>query len=165
MHRAILETPLHPCVIAVSDHGLCSLSLISADDLKQNQRICRLQPAPSQMQRIHIKATEGWLEAYFSGQDQKSPDLDISAGTEFQQKVWRALHSTLKGETITYGELAKQAGHPNASRAVGSAMATNPICLIIPCHRVVQSDGGLGNYSGHGGPVTKRYLLDFEASD
>ena len=73
------------------------------------------------------------------------------------------LATTAPGEVLTYGELAGRVHNPKASRAVGSAMATNPIPIVVPCHRVVRSGGGLGAYSGAGGAVTKQWLLDHEA--
>ena len=66
------------------------------------------------------------------------------------------------GQTLSYLELAQRAGSPKASRAVGSAMATNPMPIVVPCHRVLRAGGQLGNYSGAGGAVTKRWLLDHE---
>ena len=77
----------------------------------------------------------------------------------FAQKVYRACASIPKGQTRTYGQLAKMIGQPKAARAVGSALAKNPFVPIVPCHRVVPSAGGLGLYSGVGGAATKRKLL------
>jgi len=79
--------------------------------------------------------------------------------TPFQQKVWMACLKITKGQVRTYSWLAKKIGRPLASRAVGSALARNPFAPIIPCHRVVPAAGGLGNYSGPGGVMTKRKLL------
>lgn len=80
-------------------------------------------------------------------------------GTTFQKKVWSALLKIPKGKTITYKELAKKIGKPKAIRAVANAVGVNPLTVIIPCHRVVRSDGTLGGYSGKGGMKTKRALL------
>ncbi len=81
-------------------------------------------------------------------------------GTAFQKKVWKATQKIPYGETRTYGELAKQVGHPKAARAVGTVMAKNPVCVIVPCHRVVPSSGGIGNYAY--GKAMKKWLLDHE---
>lgn len=81
--------------------------------------------------------------------------------TGFQMKVLLAAYSIPKGETITYKELAKKAGYPNAYRAVGSVMKMNPLAPTIPCHRVVRSDGTLGNYS-NGGTKKKMLMLKME---
>ncbi|KKT00995.1 MAG: 6-O-methylguanine DNA methyltransferase [Candidatus Nomurabacteria bacterium GW2011_GWF2_43_8] len=83
-------------------------------------------------------------------------------GTEFQKKVWSEIAKIPKGETITYKELAKRIGKPKAVRAVANAVGKNPVPIIIPCHRVVKSDGSLGGYSGKGGIKTKRALLKKE---
>jgi len=82
----------------------------------------------------------------------------------FYQKVWLACASIPKGEVRTYGWVAKKIGHPNAARAVGTALAKNPFAPKIPCHRVVRSNGLLGGYSGQGGLRTKRNLLKKEGA-
>lgn len=87
--------------------------------------------------------------------------LDISIGTEFQQKVWQALLDIEYGQTISYAKLAQTIGQPNAYRAVANANGKNPITIIIPCHRVIASDGGLGGYTG--GIDKKSILLSHEA--
>ena len=84
------------------------------------------------------------------------------AGTEFQRRVWSALRLIPYGQTWSYGQLARQVGSVAASRAVGLANGKNPIALIIPCHRVIGSDGSLTGYGG--GLDRKRFLLDLETS-
>lgn len=103
----------------------------------------------------------GQLRAYFTG-ELKHFDLPLApAGTEFQRKVWSALQGIPYGETRSYGELAIEVGNGKASRAVGAANGKNPIPVIIPCHRVVGSDGGLTGFGG--GIETKQRLLELEA--
>jgi len=80
-------------------------------------------------------------------------------GTDFQIKVWNEIKQIPLGEVRTYKQIAESIGHPNSSRAVANACGKNPHPQIIPCHRVIRSDGGLGGYSGPGGIVTKRNLL------
>jgi methylated-DNA-[protein]-cysteine S-methyltransferase len=107
------------------------------------------------------KAKKQILE-YFSG-NRKSFMLPVSVeGTAFQRKIWGTCSKIGFGQTLTYGELAKRAGFKNAARAAGSAMAKNQLPLIIPCHRVVASNGALGGYSGYGGLKTKMFLLAHE---
>jgi methylated-DNA-[protein]-cysteine S-methyltransferase len=97
------------------------------------------------------------LRAYFAG-DLESFDLLLAPqGTPFQQKVWSELCEISYGETISYGELAKRIGNPNASRAVGLANGSNPIPIIIPCHRVIGSNGKLTGYGG-GLPIKEKLL-------
>ena len=102
------------------------------------------------------------LRAFFAGERQHF-DLELNPqGTGFQQRVWRALQEIPFGETISYRELARRLGNPAASRAVGLANGSNPIAIIIPCHRVIGSNGTLTGYGG--GLENKRWLLDFERS-
>jgi methylated-DNA-[protein]-cysteine S-methyltransferase len=98
--------------------------------------------------------------------DRKRKDFDVrlaANGTAFQKAVWEELVKIPYGETRSYGELAKILGTPNASRAVGRANATNPIALIVPCHRVIGSNGSLTGYAG--GLAIKEQLLAFESQD
>ena len=86
-------------------------------------------------------------------------------GTAFQVKVWNALKTIPSGEVRTYAELAKIIGHPTSARAVANACGKNPYPPVVPCHRVVRSDGGIGGYSGEGGIETKLALLQEEGFD
>ncbi|MCL2674544.1 MAG: methylated-DNA--[protein]-cysteine S-methyltransferase [Defluviitaleaceae bacterium] len=100
------------------------------------------------------------LDEYFSG-IRKTFDVPLMpTGTPFREKVWEQLELIPFGETISYLELANRVGNPKASRAVGSANGKNPIWLIIPCHRVITSDGSLGGYAG--GLWRKEWLLEHE---
>ena len=83
-------------------------------------------------------------------------------GTDFQRRVWKEISKIPFGETRTYKDLAIAIGKPNSSRAVANACGKNPYPVIIPCHRVIRSDGKLGGYSGDGGIVTKKMLLEAE---
>jgi methylated-DNA-[protein]-cysteine S-methyltransferase len=97
------------------------------------------------------------LHAYFSGK-LESFEVELAPeGTAFQQKVWKELLKIPYGETISYGELARRIEHPNASRAVGLANGSNPIPIIIPCHRVIGSNGKLTGYGG-GLPIKEKLL-------
>ncbi len=101
------------------------------------------------------------LEAYFAGR-RRNFDLPLAPrGTAFQQRVWQALRTIPFGQTCSYRDLAGMIGNPAASRAVGGANRRNPIGLIIPCHRVIAADGGLGGYAC--GLARKRWLLEHEA--
>ncbi|WP_165231008.1 methylated-DNA--[protein]-cysteine S-methyltransferase [Aquisphaera insulae] len=103
------------------------------------------------------------LDAYFDGTLTAgfTVPLDLG-GTPFQQRVWKELQSIPFGRAISYAELAKRVGNPQASRAVGSANGRNPVGLIVPCHRVIATGGGLGGYGG--GLDRKRWLLEHEAA-
>ncbi len=100
------------------------------------------------------------LDEYFRG-EREAFDLPLNPeGTAFQQKVWKAMSKIKHGKTLSYGQIAKIVGSPNASRAVGSACGKNPIVVVLPCHRVKASDGGLGGFSG--GLDRKQLLLNLE---
>ena len=100
------------------------------------------------------------LEAYFDGKLRRF-DLPLDlGGTEFQRRVWEQLVQIAYGDTRTYTQVATAIGHPSAIRAVGSANGQNPVAIIVPCHRVVRTGGGLGGYGG--GLDAKRALLALE---
>jgi methylated-DNA-[protein]-cysteine S-methyltransferase len=105
------------------------------------------------------------LAEYFAGRRQTfEVPLDLSGWPPFTRKILEELRKVPFGATLTYGELAARAGYPRAARAVGQAMAANPLPIIIPCHRVGAADGRLGGYSGGAGLPTKQWLLAFEQS-
>jgi methylated-DNA-[protein]-cysteine S-methyltransferase len=102
------------------------------------------------------------LSEYFDGERDEFDVPLAMTGTPFQRRVWQALQRIPYGETTTYGELARRLGRPSASRAVGLANGRNPIAVIVPCHRVIGSDGSLTGYGG--GVERKRLLLELEAT-
>lgn len=124
-----------------------------------------------------MQSTEGWIEdaaieplaqsarqlgEYFDGTRRRF-DLPLRLhGTEFQQRVWQALIEIPYGTTWSYGQLAQRLGNPNASRAVGLANGSNPISILVPCHRVIGADGSLTGYGG--GLERKRWLLEHEGA-
>lgn len=102
------------------------------------------------------------LRAYFAGELREFEIPLLMEGTEFQKRVWKALQTIPYGETISYGQLAKQIGDPKAVRAVGAANGQNPIPIIVPCHRVIGSDGSLTGFGG--GLENKKKLLELESA-
>ena len=101
------------------------------------------------------------LEEYLSGERRHfTVPLDLEDVTDFEFKVYEQLLLVPYGDTISYGELAKRAKRPKGARAVGQAVGRNPICIIIPCHRVIASNGGIGGYGG--GVALKREFLEIE---
>jgi methylated-DNA-[protein]-cysteine S-methyltransferase len=107
-----------------------------------------------------IKLAKKQLDQYFAGK-RKDFELPLApAGTAFRQKVWKALQTIPYGKTKSYGEIAKKIKNEKATRAVGGANHNNPISIVIPCHRVIGSDGSLTGYGG--GLKAKQYLLDLE---
>jgi methylated-DNA-[protein]-cysteine S-methyltransferase len=120
------------------------------------------QPAPVAAAgtcEVFARATDQLAE-YFAG-TRRVFDLPLAPhGTEFQQRVWRALRAITYGETRTYGELALSLGRPSAARAVGAANGKNPLSIVVPCHRVIGATGALTGYAG--GMAAKQWLLDHE---
>ena len=103
------------------------------------------------------------ISGYFDGRRQDFNDaLDLTAATPFQRRVWLAARLIPYGETRSYRQLAISIGQPGAVRAVGQALARNPLAIIVPCHRVLKTGGGLGGFAG--GLEMKRYLLSLEAT-
>jgi len=103
------------------------------------------------------------LKAYFSSRKVNFKEsLDLTGGTAFQKRVWKAMLKIPYGQTKSYGWLAGQVGGRNRARAVGAACGANPIPIVIPCHRVIREDGGLGGYGG--GLSIKRKLLKIEGA-
>jgi methylated-DNA-[protein]-cysteine S-methyltransferase len=111
-----------------------------------------------------ISAATDFLKRYFAGEKVSWVGKSIPAGTEFQNKVWRATAAIPFGVTVSYGELAARIGRSGAARAVGMGMKRNPLPILVPCHRVIGADGGLCGYGGKkpAGLKLKRRLLRHE---
>jgi methylated-DNA-[protein]-cysteine S-methyltransferase len=147
---AYLETSVGSLLLTASDSGLQSLQFA------QNGHPATPDP-DWQKDASPLQEPIRQLRAYFGG-ELETFDLALAPqGTPFQQKVWGELCRIPYGETISYGELAKRIGNPNASRAVGLANGSNPIPIIIPCHRVIGSNGKLTGYGG-GLPMKEKLL-------
>ena len=151
-----------PIGIAVTSRGLCSIALRSS---KFPEALGRLVAKRGWKRVASLEKTAPYFEqirAYLLGQRREfrlSIDWDCIA-SPFQKKVLKALRQVPFGEVISYGDLAKRIGQPGAARAVGTALAHNPIPLVLPCHRVVRRDGSLGGFSG--GLDIKERLLTLE---
>lgn len=145
--RAFLKSPIGFIEITGSEKGLKSLYFL---DFK-----VRIPRVPHE-----LKNTVDQLEEYFTGERKDfTIDLDLT-GSSFQLKVWNELTRIPYGKTITYHELARRTGNPIAFRAVGGANAMNPVSIIIPCHRVLGTNGRLVGYAG--GLKRKKWLLEHE---
>ena len=152
---------LHPSpvgpLLLMSD-GECLTGLHTENDKYKP----RLQPAWVQdAAAAPFAAARRELDEYFEGRRHEFTLRLMPAGTAFQLRVWDRLCAIPYGETISYAELARRVGNPNASRAVGMANSRNPISIIVPCHRVIGSDSSLTGYAG--GLDRKRALLEHEA--
>jgi methylated-DNA-[protein]-cysteine S-methyltransferase len=117
-----------------------------------------------QFEKNLLKPLQAQIIAYFEGRPAKlDAPLALNRLSPFTQKVLAACRKIPPGKTVSYSQLAGMIGKPRASRAVGSALAKNPIPLIIPCHRIIHSDSSLGNFSAFGGTSTKKKLLALES--
>ena len=157
VHR-VMKSPVGKLTLVASDRGLAAI-------LWENDNPRRVKLGKTNENNTHplLLETERQLKEYFQGSRRSfSLELDL-VGTTFQKKVWKALLGIPFGETRRYGELAKQLGNPRATRAVGAANGRNPISIIVPCHRVIGSDGKLTGFAG--GLGTKRQLLGLESSN
>jgi methylated-DNA-[protein]-cysteine S-methyltransferase len=145
-----IESPLGPLLLACDEAGLREIQFVNG---RYSAR-----PKPEWKENAAaLKEPVRQLRAYFAGELEEF-DLTLAPdGTPFQQKVWKELCEIPYGETISYGELARRIGNPNASRAVGLANGSNPIPIIIPCHRVIGSSGKLTGYGG-GLPIKEKLL-------
>ena len=162
MTYTIVDSPLGRLLMAATDKGLSSVKLGDRDreledDLRREYPHAAMSSDPAPQAR--------WVRALLAPLACRSPHLDLPIdvqATAFQWSVWRYLQSIPWGETRTYGEVARGIGRPSAVRAVACACATNPVCMVVPCHRVIGKDGDLTGYRW--GAHRKRALLDREKS-
>jgi methylated-DNA-[protein]-cysteine S-methyltransferase len=156
MHYRILESPIGPLTLV--GEGECLLEILLP-------RGGKAEPPPQGAVRDTSELDEAarQLGEYFAGQRREFElPLDPRGGTEFQRRVWRALADIPYGETVSYGELAERLGCPGAARAVGAANGRNPLSIVLPCHRVIGSNGTLVGFGG--GLPAKRFLLALEGA-
>jgi methylated-DNA-[protein]-cysteine S-methyltransferase len=144
-----MESPVGALLLVAGEPGLTHILFASSG---------RTKPDPAWHEDgAPLRETMAQLRAYFAGELERF-DLPLAPeGTAFQQSVWTKLGEIPYGETISYGELARRVGNPKASRAVGLANGQNPIPIIIPCHRVIGSNGKLTGYGG-GLPIKEKLL-------
>ena len=153
---AMLDTPLGRMLVAATGKGICRLTFdedVAA--LKRRFPNAAILPADAEMASL-ISGVLAAVEA-----PAQAPELPIDVrGTAFQEAVWRELRKIPPGETRSYADIAAAVGQPNAVRAVGTANGQNPVAVLVPCHRVIRSDGSLGGYAG--GLDRKLKLLEAE---
>ena len=158
-------TPIGPMFVCASHQGICLLEFTDRRMLETEFKdLCkRLDAVILPGTSPYLDQAQAEIQEYFSGQRQKFTVPLHSPGTQFQQLVWKRLVDIPYGETRSYKQQAIALGNPKAIRAVGSANGRNRIGIIIPCHRVISSDGGLAGYGG--GLYRKKWLLDFEKAN
>lgn len=146
--------------VYATDHGIVKVDI---PDLSRHKYIPSKEVPAFESSEL-TTCSVGRLQRYFNGENVDFSDIpvDIEALPPFRQNVLTVIRRLRYGEICSYGRLAALCGSPHAARAVGGALASNPIPVIIPCHRVVAADGRLTGYSAPGGEVTKRELLRME---
>ncbi len=155
-----VESPVGRIYFAVSKLGLHSLDF----GLSQEQFIARLDPL-ARTEQDDLKAFTQQLQEYFEKRrSQFDLPVDFSRVTPFQRSVLDVALAIPAGEVWTYGQVAQHIGRPSASRAVGQALGSNPVPIVVPCHRVIASNGKLTGYSAGAGVASKKWLLQFEGA-
>ncbi|MEI2691028.1 MAG: methylated-DNA--[protein]-cysteine S-methyltransferase [Anaerolineae bacterium] len=157
----IVSCPLGFLLVAGAPRGLCAVRLGDAAE-ELTALLAGEFPAAQPQENGELDPWVASLQAYLRG-EQTGLDLPLDvAATPFQRRVWQALQAIPYGQTWSYSQVAQAIGQPTAARAVASACATNPVALVVPCHRVVREGGGLSGYRW--GLQRKRALLALEAA-
>ena len=157
-----LDTELGPMIAIADDHELYLLEFIDRRGLEREveklRKMTKSAIVPGDC--APLESIEHELESYFAGELNEFTTPIASFGSDFQRQVWAELRKIPSGETRSYAELAKAIGRPTASRAVARANGTNQIAIVIPCHRIINSNGELGGYGG--GLARKQWLINHE---
>ncbi len=159
-----VSTPIGELLVATTEEGVCRVAFEQEDPSGVLEELAgtiggRVVRSASETQQVRDA-----LAAYLEGDPAELAfPVDFALmHSRFRRTVLEHLRKVGRGHVVTYGELARRAGSPRAARAVGTACATNPVPLIVPCHRVLPSSGGVGNYGG--GPERKVFLLELEGA-
>lgn len=160
---ATTDSPIGPLTVAARGAKVCLVHFGPADKYVQSALVrwypdARVEPGDNPGGTVSV------LARYFDGDLTALDDVEVELhGTPFQQRVWLALRTVAAGTTTSYAQLASLVGAPSAVRAVGAANGANPVAVVLPCHRVIGSNGSLTGYGG--GLDRKRWLLDHEGVD
>lgn len=168
LYWGLLDAPIDPMLAVQSPAGLCALEF---DGPKRRASLARrferyfpgaeIVEAPARQRGGPLAAIRYWLASYFAGEFPDTTGLTLDMhGTPFELDVWRALLEIPPGSTRTYGELADRVGHPGSARAVGGAVGSNPLAVVVPCHRIIGANGSLTGFGG--GLSRKKWLLEHE---
>ena len=154
-----MDSRIGPVYLAASEKGLQKVSLKKQGGSVTTSPMAKSLAGAGPETRILVKAASQ-LKEFLDGKRKKF-DLPLDAkGTVFQKRVWNTLQKIPYGQTCSYQDIARRIKNPKAVRAVGSANGANPLCIVVPCHRVIGADGSIGGYSG--GLKLKRELLGLE---
>ena len=162
--KAVLASPIGPLVAIASGRGLCVLEFEREGRMDWLWK--RLQAHYGRLEvtedaRPVLDATRRWLDSYLANPHAAAVEVPLDLwGTEFERSVWQAISRIPCGELASYGQIAAGLNRPSSARAVGGATGRNPVALVIPCHRVIGTDGSITGYGG--GLDRKRWLLTHE---
>ncbi len=160
----IFSTKWGFCAIVAGECGLRGTFLPLESKPRIKSQVTRRYPQAKANPRL-LPALVRNITDYFAGKPARfTVKLDLEGVSEFRRRVLKACGKIPRGKTATYADLARVAGSPGATRAAGSTMANNPLPLVVPCHRVIRSDGSLGKFSSIGGQGLKRRLLQLEGA-
>ena len=155
-----IKSPVGPLTLIASSKGLRGIYFENSAELKNIKRLEKEGTIVHAPQHKVLTHAEEQLAEYFAGERTRFTVILDMQGTVFQQNAWRALQTIPYGKTLSYGEQAAQMGDAKKARAAGMANGRNPLCIIVPCHRVIGKDGTLTGFGG--GLATKKFLLDLE---
>lgn len=155
----LFPSRIGPIGMAATPKGLCCLSLNVRNESAFRKNLQRTYRRRAIRSDDHFQNLVAKLRDYLTGKPVRfKTRVDLSEGTSFQRRVWKALRRIPYGKTRSYQSVAHSIGHPRSFRAVGGACGLNPVAVLIPCHRVISSNGKLGGFSG-GIPIKRRLLL------
>ncbi len=155
-----VPSPIGSLTAMVTPHGLVALAFDSDHEHVLHKKLAAVGITDTAEDRGQMAESLAWMSAYRDGRSAEPPRLDRRLMTPFQSQVLDTASRIPVGEVRTYGEVAAMVGKPRAARAVGRALATNPLPIVLPCHRVIARDGTLNGYAG--GLGHKQVLLDHE---
>lgn len=158
------ETPFGKAFVAITPRGICRLAFIDAGSTGVGENLsCLRRQWPAATLQAHKRRTSATIEAVFGAATQRDRPLSLwVSGTNFQINVWRALLQIPPAKVVSYAKLAAAVGRPRSARAVGAAVAANPVAFLIPCHRVIRQNGELGGY--HWGAIRKHAIHAWESA-
>lgn len=166
----VFDTAIGSCGIAWNDQAIVRVQLPERSPEATYEKLIsycdKVQLADKNIPDFAKNAIKK-IQSHLDGkiQDFKDIPVELDGYPDFHRRVYQALQTVPSGKVVSYAQLAEKAGSPLASRAVGQAMAHNPLAMIVPCHRVLSASGKLGGFSAYGGDKTKKRLLDIEVAD
>jgi methylated-DNA-[protein]-cysteine S-methyltransferase len=164
---ALFDTALGTCAIAWSDDGIVGIQLPESDEAGTRRRVCdRFGAVGEARPPWEVRRAVDGMRALLGGRrpDLSAITLDMSDVAPFHRRVYEVARDIPVGATLSYGELALEAGAPGAARAVGQALGRNPFAIVVPCHRVTAANGDVGGFSATGGIDTKLRMLELEGT-